>query len=91
MFERLGTRLVRFNRLTFQCQYSSVPPILQQARVEGHKLGREDQVRHMQRELQEDIYKEADSRHRDMLIRLRVSLSHVVPLPLGPFPSAVLN
>lgn len=61
---------------------------LQQARAEGHKLGQEDQVRHTQRELQADIYKEADSRHRDMLITLRVSLSsfRTRPLPLGPFP-----
>ena len=44
----------------------------QQARVEGHKQGQDDQVRHLQRELQSDMYKDTDARHKDMLITLRV-------------------
>ena len=46
---------------------------IQQARMEGHKLGQEDHVRLLQRELQSDMYKDADTRHKDMLITLRVS------------------
>lgn len=47
----------------------------QQSRVKGHKLGQEDRVRDFQRELQSDLYKDADTRHRDMLITLRVGVA----------------
>ena len=40
--------------------------------MEGHKQGQDDQVRHLQRELQSDMYKDTDARHKDMLIKLRV-------------------
>ena len=40
--------------------------------MEGHKQGQDDQVRHLQRELQSDMYKDTDTRHKDMLIKLRV-------------------
>ena len=40
--------------------------------MEGHKLGQDDQVRHLQRDLQSDMYRDTDARHKDMLIKLRV-------------------
>ncbi len=43
----------------------------------GTKLGQEDQVRHLQRQLQSDMYRDADARHREMLITVKVSMACV--------------
>ena len=42
------------------------------ARAEGHKLGQEDQVRHLQKELQSDLYSKTEERHIEMVIKLKV-------------------
>ena len=40
--------------------------------MEGVRQGQDDRVRGLQRELKGDLYKDADVRHKDMLITLRV-------------------
>ena len=47
--------------------------VLQRARQEGVRQGHEDRVRGLQRELKGDMYKDAEVKHKDMLITLRVS------------------
>ena len=42
------------------------------ARAEGHKLGQEDQVRHLKRELQSDLYATTEKRYMEMFIKLKV-------------------
>lgn len=44
----------------------------EQARAEGHKLGVEDQVRHLQKELQSEMYSGLEDRYMDMVIKLKV-------------------
>ena len=44
----------------------------EQARREGQKQGQEDQARHIQRELQSDLYSGTEARHKDMLAKLKV-------------------
>ena len=48
------------------------------ARAEGQRLGQEDQVRHLRRELQSDLYCNTEQRHMDMLIKLKVRTLRVV-------------
>ena len=43
------------------------------ARQGGVRQGHEDRVRGLQRELKGDMYKDAEVKHKDMLITLRVS------------------
>ena len=40
--------------------------------MEGVKQGQEDRVRGLQKELQGEMYKDADRKHKDMLIMHRV-------------------
>ena len=42
------------------------------ARAEGHKQGQEDQVRHLQRELQSELYATTEERYTNMVIDLKV-------------------
>lgn len=44
----------------------------EQARTEGHKLGQEDQVRLLQKELQSELYSTTEERYMDMVIKLKV-------------------
>ena len=43
-----------------------------QARAEGHKLGLEDHVKHLQMELQSELYSGIEEKHMDMVIKLKV-------------------
>ena len=45
---------------------------VQQARVEGHRQGQEEQVRHFERELQGGLYKDVVTRHTSKLVELTV-------------------
>ena len=45
---------------------------IQRARLEGVKQGQEERVRGLQRELKGDMYRDAELRHKEMLITLRV-------------------
>ena len=42
------------------------------ARMEGVRQGKEERVRGLQRELQGELYRDAERRHKDMLVMLRV-------------------
>ena len=42
------------------------------ARAEGHKQGQEDQVKHLQRELQSELYATTEERYTSMVIDLKV-------------------
>ncbi len=44
------------------------------AHSKGQCEGREDEVRNIQRQLNSDLYKDIDKKHRDKLIDLRVRL-----------------
>lgn len=41
--------------------------------MDGVRQGHEDRVRGLQRELQGDMYRDAERKHKEMLITLRVS------------------
>ena len=41
--------------------------------MEGVREGHEERVRGLQRELKGDMYRDAERKHKDMLISLRVS------------------
>ena len=41
--------------------------------MDGVKQGHEERVRGLQRELKGDMYRDAECKHREMLITLRVS------------------
>ena len=45
---------------------------IEKTRVEGHKQGQEDHVRHFQRDLQSELYAGIGDRYRDMQIQLKV-------------------
>ena len=47
---------------------------MQRAHKDGVKQGQEDRVRGLQRELQGDMYKDAERKHKEMLIMLRVGV-----------------
>ena len=42
--------------------------------MDGVKQGQEEQVRGLQKELQGDLYRDADRKHKDMLIMLKVGV-----------------
>ena len=46
--------------------------VYQIARMEGGRQGKEERVRSIQRELQGELYRDAERRHKDMLVMLRV-------------------
>ena len=47
------------------------------------KQGQEDRVRGLQRELRGDMYRDAECKHKDMLITLRVCVCTVSILLVG--------
>ena len=44
----------------------------EEARQEGHRVGQEDQLRHWQKELQTDMYRDVGTRHYNMLVVFKV-------------------
>ena len=44
------------------------------ARCNGNKKSHEDIIRHFQRELQSDLYRDTEARHKDMLGKLKASV-----------------
>ena len=42
--------------------------------MDGVKQGQEERVRGLQKELQGDLYRDADRKHKDMLIMLKVGV-----------------
>lgn len=46
--------------------------------MDGVKQGQEDRVRGLQRELQGELYRDAERKHKEMLIMLRVSVGWVL-------------
>eukprot|EP00731_Ephydatia_muelleri_P020288 Em0013g15a len=45
----------------------------EEARQEGHRVGQEDQLRHWQKELQSDMYRDVGTRHYNMLVVLKTT------------------
>lgn len=45
----------------------------EEARQEGHRVGQEDQLRHWQKELQSDMFKDVSTKHYNMLVVLKTT------------------
>eukprot|EP00731_Ephydatia_muelleri_P020296 Em0013g23a len=45
----------------------------EEARQEGHRVGQEDQLRHWQKELQSDMYRDVGTKHYNMLVVLKTT------------------